>query len=300
MTAEMGRTQEAAAAGAGPGAPRARPWRWLRRRLSPGSYAAGVFLLLVFIVAAVPQVVARHDPVEIDPERMFLPPGGLFPFGTDQFGRDILSRVAYGARVTLGLAAMATVISIGLSTTLGALAGYYGGRTDSVIMRAVDLLLAFPGILLALIVIALLGPGLATAMVAVGIGQAPAFTRITRGTTLTVSSSPYIEAVRALGATDRRIILRHVLPNIRATVLVLTTLGFAAAILIGASLSFLGLGAQPPTPEWGSMLGDARGFVRTYWWVATLPGLTLAGTLLAVNTIGDQLRDIFDPRLRFD
>lgn len=300
MTADVGRPRGPLVSASTLQPPGLARWRWLKRRLSPGSYIAGAFLLAIFAVAAVPQLVARYDPVEIEPERMFLPPSQLYPFGTDQFGRDILSRVAHGARVTLGFALLATVISIGLSTGLGTLAGYYRGRVDRVIMRAVDLLLAFPGILLALIVIALLGPGLTTAMVAVGIGQAPAFTRITRGATLVVGSSAYIEATRAIGATDRRIIRQHILPNIRHTVLVLMTLGFAAAILIGASLSFLGLGAQPPDPEWGSMLGDARGFVRTHWWIATLPGLTLAGTLLAVNTIGDQLRDIFDPRLVVD
>lgn len=300
MTADAGHPPEPPVRAPALHAPGVGRWGWVRRRLTPGSYVAGMFLLAIVLLAAVPQLVARYDPIEIEPERMFTAPTRAFPFGTDQYGRDILSRVAYGARVTLGFALLATVISIGLSTGLGMLAGYYRGRVDRVIMRAVDLLLAFPGILLALIVVALLGPGLMTAMVAVGVGQAPAFTRITRSATLVVGGSAYIEATRAIGASDRRIIRYHILPNIRHTVLVLMTLGFAAAIQIGASLSFLGLGAQPPTPEWGSMLGDARGFVRTHWWIATLPGLALAGTLLAVNAIGDQLRDILDPRLVVD
>ncbi len=256
------------------------------------------FLIVIAWVVAFPQTLARYDPIDVVPDRLLTPPGREFLFGTDQYGRDIFSRVVYGARVSLGFALIATTISVGLSTIGGTLAAFYGGRFDSVMMRGIDILMAFPGILLALIVIALLGPGLATAMVAVGFGQAPAFTRIVRGATLVVKSHQYIEAAHAMGARDPWIMRAHILPNVRYTILVLMTLGFGAAILIGASLSFLGLGAQPPTPEWGSMLGDARGYVRTHWWVATLPGLVLAATLLCINLVGDQIRDLFDPRLK--
>lgn len=258
------------------------------------------FLAAVSCVAFFPQILARHDPVEVVPEQILQPPTSLYPFGTDQFGRDILARVAYGARTTLGFAMIATTISVGLSATFGSLAAFYGGRVDGIMMRLVDVLMAFPGILLALIVVALLGPGLAQAMLAVGFGQAPAFTRIVRGAGLVVRSQQYIEAAHAMGAPDAWIVRRHLLPNIRHTILVLMTLGFGAAILIGSSLSFLGLGAQPPTPEWGSMLGDARGYVRTHWWVPTLPGVVLAATLLCINTVGDQIRDVFDPRLKLE
>jgi ABC-type dipeptide/oligopeptide/nickel transport system permease subunit len=272
--------------------------RRLRRLTGPGGMVAFGFLLVVVFVALFPRILARHDPVEVMPDRILTPPGAEFSFGTDQYGRDILSRVAYGARISLGFALIATGISVGLSTVAGTMTAFCGGRLDSVMMRGVDILMAFPGILLALIVIALLGPGLATAMVAVGFGQAPAFTRIVRGATLVVKNQQYIEAAHAMGAPDVWIVRVHILPNVRYTMLVLMTLGFGASILIGASLSFLGLGAQPPTPEWGSMLGDARGYVRTHWWVATLPGMVLATTLLCINLVGDQIRDLFDPRLK--
>jgi ABC-type dipeptide/oligopeptide/nickel transport system permease subunit len=272
--------------------------RRIRRLTGAGGMVAFGFLVVIAWVVAFPQTLARHDPIDVVPDRLLMPPGPEFFFGTDQYGRDIFSRVVYGARVSLGFALIATTISVGLSTIGGTMAAFYGGRLDSVMMRGIDILMAFPGILLALIVIALLGPGLATAMVAVGFGQAPAFTRIVRSAALVVKSQQYIEAAHAMGARDPWILRAHIVPNVRYTILVLMTLGFASAILIGASLSFLGLGAQPPTPEWGSMLGDARGYVRTHWWVATLPGLVLAATLLCINLVGDQIRDLFDPRLK--
>ena len=272
--------------------------RRLRRLTGAGGLVAFGFLVVIAWVVAFPQTLARHDPIDVVADRLLTPPGRESLFGTDQYGRDIFSRVVYGARVSLGFALIATTISVGLSTIGGTLAAFYGGRLDSVMMRGIDILMAFPGILLALIVIALLGPGLATAMVAVGFGQAPAFTRIVRSAALVVKNHQYIEAAHAMGARDPWVLRAHILPNVRYTILVLMTLGFGSAILIGASLSFLGLGAQPPTPEWGSMLGDARGYVRTHWWVATLPGLVLAATLLCINLVGDQIRDLFDPRLK--
>jgi peptide/nickel transport system permease protein len=277
------------------------PWslmRRVRRIVGPWGLVTFSFLAVVAVMTVFPQLIARHDPIEVVPERILAAPDGSFLFGTDQYGRDIFSRVVYGARTTLGFAMLATGISVGLSTAAGMASGFYGGRLDSVFMRGIDVLMAFPGILLALIVVALLGPGMSTAMVAVGFGQAPAFSRIVRGATLVVKSQQYIEAARAMGARDAWIVRAHVLPNVRYTVLVLMTLGFGASILIGSSLSFLGLGAQPPTPEWGSMLGDARGYVRTHWWVPTLPGLVLAATLLCINLVGDQIRDLLDPRLK--
>jgi len=270
----------------------------LSRRFTFGGILAFALLTSVVTIALLPHVFSSYDPIEVSPESIFVPPSLNHPFGTDNLGRDIFSRVVFGARTTLGFALMANAISITLSTLFGILAAFRGGWLDSLIMRVVDILLAFPGILLALIMVSFLGPGLATAMVSVGFGQTPGFVRIVRGSALNVRANLYVEAARAMGASDARILRRHILPNVRHTLIVLTTFGFGAAILIGSSLSFLGLGAQPPTPEWGSMLGQARGYVRTYWWVATLPGSVLAVVLLSINIVGDQLRDILDPRLR--
>lgn len=272
----------------------------LLRRIPPGILLALTFLVAITTVAFVPRVVARHDPLEVEPEVILLPPTLAHPFGTDQLGRDILSRVAHGARISLGFATLATVISITMSTGIGIVVAFRGGRLDNLVMRLVDILMAFPGILLALIMISLLGPGLVTTMIAVGFGQTPAFVRIVRATTLVVTHQAYVEAARAVGAPELRILRRHILPNVAHTVLVLATLGFSGAILIGSSLSFLGLGAQPPAPEWGSMLGSARSYIGSHWWVATLPGSVLAATLLSINVLGDRLRDILDPRLMFD
>ena len=213
---------------------------------------------------------------------------------------DILSRVAFGARTSLSYAMLATSISLAPGTAIGVSTAFYAGRFDNVVMRIVDVLMAFPGILLALIVVALLGPGLTNAMIAVGIGQAPSFSRVVRGATLAVKTSVFIEAAQGMGASGLWVMWRHILPNVRYVVLVLATLGYGAAILIGASLSFLGLGAQPPTPEWGSMLETARGYLKTNWWVGILPGVVLGATLLSINVVGDQLRDIFDPSLRLE
>ena len=257
-------------------------------------------LAAVVLVAVVPRAAARYDPTEIDPDAVLAAPSARHPFGTDEFGRDILSRVAFGARTSLGYAVLATAISVTLGTLVGVTTGFYGGRFDAVAMRLVDVLMAFPGILLALIVITLLGPGLTNAMVAVGLGQAPGFSRVVRSATLDVKSVQYVEAARALGATASGVIWRHIVPNTRHVIFVLATLGYGTAILIGASLSFLGLGAQPPAAEWGSMLETARGYLQTHWWVGVLPGVVLGATLLCINVVADQLRDILDPSLRVD
>ncbi len=236
----------------------------------------------------------------MDPVAVLGAPSTAHPFGTDEFGRDILTRVVFGARTSLGYALLATAISVGLGTSVGVTAGFYGGRFDNALMRGVDILLAFPGILLALIVVTLLGPGLTNAMIAVRIGQAPAFSRVVRGATLGVKNSQYVEAARGVGASAARVIWRHILPNVRHVVFVLGSLGYGAAILIGASLSFLGLGAQPPAPEWGSMLETARGYLQSSWWIGVLPGAVLGATLLSINVVGDLLRDVLDPSLRLE
>ena len=270
------------------------------RRSNGASRAASIFLALIVVLAVAPALVTRFDPVAMNPEAVLAPPSAAHPFGTDEFGRDIASRVVYGARTSLSYAVLAMAISVAVGTLIGVTTAYYAGAYDSLVMRAVDVLMAFPGILLALIVVTLLGPGLTHAMIAVGIGQTPGVGRVVRSATLGAKSSLYIEASRAIGGSGGWIMWRHLLPNIRHVVLVLATLGYGAAILVGASLSFLGLGAQPPAPEWGSMLETARGYLQSNWWVGVLPGVVLGATLLSVNIVGDQLRDILDPSLRLD
>jgi peptide/nickel transport system permease protein len=281
--------------------------RWRRSRLRIRSWrgpsgaaanAAFVFLALVVVVVGFPKLLARYDPVAMNPDLVLAAPGPGHLFGTDEFGRDILSRVAFGARTSLGYAVLATAISVVMGTAVGISAGFYAGAFDSIIMRAVDILQAFPGILLALVVVTLLGPGLTNAMIAVGVGQVPGFSRVVRSATLGVKHSQYLESARSVGAGSLRLMVRHILPNVRHVIFVLATLGYGTAILIGASLSFLGLGAQPPTPEWGSMLETARGYLQTNWWIGVLPGIVLGSTLLSINVVGDYLRDVLDPSLR--
>jgi peptide/nickel transport system permease protein len=274
--------------------------RRLRQRSSAGSRTAFAFLAVVVALAVFPRLAVRDDPVRMDPDAVLSAPSVVHPFGTDEFGRDILCRVVFGAQTSLSYALLATAISVAIGTSVGVSTAFYAGRFDSIVMRLIDILMAFPGILLALIVVTLLGPGLTNAMIAVGIGQAPAFSRVVRGAALAVKHTLYIEAARGMGAPGLWVMRRHMLPNVRHVVLVLATLGYGTAILIGASLSFLGLGAQPPTPEWGSMLETARGYLQTNWWVGILPGIVLGATLLSINIVGDQIRDVLDPSLRLE
>lgn len=288
--------------GPGPGGPapgRTRQ-RWLGKRPGTGSRAAFAFLAVIVAVAVFPGLVARDDPLRMDTDAVLAAPSLAHVFGTDQFGRDILTRVAFGARTSLSYAMLATGISVAIGTSVGVSTAFYAGAFDATVMRLVDILMAFPGILLALIVVTLLGPGLTNAMIAVGIGQVPVFTRVVRGAALGVTHNLYVEAAHSAGAGGFWVMRRHLLPNIRHVVLVLATLGYGTAILIGASLSFLGLGAQPPTPEWGSMLETARGYLQSNWWVGVLPGVVLGATLLSINIVGDQLRDLLDPSVRLE
>jgi len=218
--------------------------------------------------------------------------------GTDEFGRDVLSRVIYGAQASLQAGAVAASIALIVGLVLGMFAAYYGGAADNIIMRVMDVLLAFPYILLAIAVVAILGPGLRNAMIAIGIVYIPYYARVVRGAVLSVRARDYVEAARALGARDGRVMVQHVLPNTLAPLIVQTTLNVGAAIIDTAGLSFLGLGTQPPTPDWGNMLSAGRSYVIDSPWIATFPGLAILVTVLAFNLMGDALRDAFDPRLR--
>jgi peptide/nickel transport system permease protein len=250
--------------------------------------------LLIALMAA---WVAPHDPfATVAGPRQ--PPSLEHWFGTDRLGRDVLSRVIFGARVSLLLGFISVAIGSICGSALGLVSGYYRGRVETVIMRLVDAMLAFPGILLALVVIAALGPSIRNAMIAVGVSSIPRYARLVRSTVLTVREQPYIEAARALGVSDGGILLRHVLPNSAVPLLVLSTLQFGTAISIGAGLSFLGLGAQAPTPEWGLMAAVGREVLGRAWWISTFPGLAIFTVVMASNLVGDSMQKILDPRLR--
>ena len=263
-----------------------------------GAVAGLVLLVLLALVAVFAPLLPLQDPIQIDPIHALYSPGTPFLFGSDQYGRDVLSRVVYGGRVSLVVGPIAVGIGIVPGVVTGLLAGYYAGWVDVILMRLIDIMLAFPGILLALGIVAVLGPSLTSLMIAVGISSIPTYARLTRGSVLSARQNLYVDAARVVGARDGEILIRHILPNVVAPVIVVATLGVGAAILVAATLSFLGLGSQPPTAEWGRMLSEGRQYLREQWWIATFPGLAIMLTVLALNMLGDGLRDALDPRLR--
>lgn len=259
---------------------------------------AGIVLVLVFVVLAIAApLVAPFDPLA-QPSKRLLPPGGQHLLGTDEFGRDVLSRIIYGSRVSFQVGVISVGIALLLGGTLGLVSAYYLGLVDSLAMRVVDIMFAFPTIILIIAISGVLGASLTTAMIAIGIVYSPIFARIVRGPTLVVMQQQYVEGARAFGAGWLRIMLRYVLPNIAAPVIIQTTLSFSTAIVAEATLSFLGLGTQPPHPSWGTMLGSGRKFMELAPWVAVYPGLAIALVVLGLNLMGDALRDALDPRLR--
>jgi peptide/nickel transport system permease protein len=253
--------------------------------------------LLAVLAAAAPRLSPR-DPIRTSPREALQPPGHAFPLGSDQYGRDVLSRLLHGARISLAVGLVAVAIAVGLGTPIGLVSGYYGGRLDVLLMRAVDVMLAFPGILLALAIVSVLPPSPGNLMIAVGIAAVPTYARLVRATVLAAKEHLYVEAARAVGGRDRRILVRYLLPNIVAPLIVTATLGLGTAILSAAALSFLGLGSQPPQPEWGRMLSEGRDYLREAWWISTFPGLGIMAAVLGMNLLGDGLRDVLDPRLR--
>lgn len=264
-------------------------------RSIPGKLGAILILLVVFIALAAP-LVAPYDPIAINVPARLQAPSLAHLFGTDETGRDVFSRVLYGSQISLRVGVIAVSIALVLGVSLGLIAGFYGGVADLLIMRLIDIMLAFPGFLLALAIIAMLGPSLMNAMIAVGIGESPGFARLVRGSVLTVKGQDYVVAARVVGAANGHIMRRQVLPNALSPIVVLATLEFPVAILIAASLSFLGLGAQPPSPEWGAMLVEGRTFITTAPWLINFPGLAIFITVFAFNMLGDGLRDVLDPR----
>jgi peptide/nickel transport system permease protein/dipeptide transport system permease protein len=266
---------------------------------------AGMIVIALFVFTALlAPVLSPHDPVDAALYDQLIPPiwseGGRAGnmLGTDDLGRDILSRLIYGARVSLLVAVVTVGIGVFFGSFLGAISGYYKGFLDNIIMRFMDILLAFPHILLAIVIMAYMGPGLRNAMIAIGIIYIPRFARIVRASVLEEYEKDYVTASRAVGARDWRIIFVAIIPNCLAPLIVQTTLGFASAILDAAALGFLGLGAQPPTPEWGAMIAMGRSHILRAWWVMTFPGIAILLAVLGFNLFGDGLRDALDPRLR--
>lgn len=269
------------------------------RRLvrQPAAMIGGVILLLMTLGAIFAPVLTPYDPAKLSAREARQPPSNEHWLGTDNFGRDELTRILYGGRVSLRIGFIAVAIGASIGVVLGAIAGYQGGWIDEVIARVIDVMLAFPGILLAIAVVAVLGPDLQNLMIAVGVGTAPGFARLVRGQALTAREYDYVIAARALGCSHAKVLLRHILPNVMAPILVYATLSIAGAILAGASLNYLGLGAKPPTAEWGLMLAESRDEMRRSWWLPAFPGLAIMLTVIAINALGDGLRDAFDPRL---
>jgi ABC-type dipeptide/oligopeptide/nickel transport system permease subunit len=271
----------------------------LRRLVKHRMALIGALIIIAFlVVAAFAPYLSPRDPFRFSLRHKLQPPSAEFLLGTDELGRDLLSRILHGTRVSLMMAVVSVGIGLLIGAPIGALSGFYGGASDILTQRVVDVMLAFPGILLAIIVVAVLGPGLWNAMIAVGLSFAPIYVRIVRASVLEIREREFVEAARAVGTGNLTIVGRHILPNCLAPLIVLSTLQMASAILWAAGLGFLGLGAQPPTPEWGTMLGRSQMYIRIAPHVATFPGTAIALAVLGFNLLGDGLRDALDPRLR--
>lgn len=258
----------------------------------------GLLILFFIIVAIVGPSFTVYDPTKVDYSIKLLSPSSTHWLGTDHNGRDIFTRLIHGMSITLYIGFLSVLVGLVIGVPLGIVAGYYGKAVDSIIMRFIDILLAFPGILLAIALVSVLGGNINNVIIAVGIFSIPGFARIVRGSTMAVRKLEYIDAVRALGAGDLRIITLHILPNILSPIIVQATIRIAYAILIASGLSFLGLGAQPPTPEWGAMLSQGRSYMFDHPHVALYPGLAILTVVLAFNIFGDGLRDALDPKMK--
>jgi dipeptide transport system permease protein len=302
MTTEVLEAPAVAAPTATPPHPLREFWSYFSA--NGGAVAGLAVIVIVLVLALLADVVAPHAPNLTNPAAFLRPPfwqaGGSFtyPLGTDAIGRDILSRLIYGARLSLAIGIAVVALSIVVGIVLGLLAGFFRGVLEIVIMRVMDIILTLPSLLLAIVIVAILGPGLMNAMLAVALVILPHYVRITRAAVMAERSKDYVTAARVSGAGTARLMFREVLPNCTAPLIVQASLGVSTAILDAAALGFLGLGAQPPASEWGTMLADAREFVLRAWWVVTFPGLAILITVLAFNLLGDGLRDALDPKLK--
>lgn len=272
----------------------------MKQLLNKPLSAIGLAIILIIMLMVIfPSQLSSYNPNEIHLSQKLLPPSREHPFGTDNYGRDIFARVAYGSRLSIVISITAVGISLVIGVPLGIISGYYEKKTDLVLMRVMDVILAFPIFIFAMSLAASLGAGIAATIYATGIAGIPQYTRLVRAQTLSVKKNQYIEAATAAGASDFQIMFEHVLPNVLSPVIVLATLGMGNAILISAGLSFIGLGVKPPTPEWGIIISEGRDYLmQGYWWLAGFPGFAIMSTVLGFNLLGDGLRDILDPRLR--
>jgi glutathione transport system permease protein len=271
---------------------------WRKFKKQRMAVVAGYFVLLLLIVAFIGPYIAPYSAIEPDYDNILSAPKFIHLAGTDAFGRDIFSRIIEGTRISLFVGLTSVIVGVIGGTVLGLISGYYGGWLDSIIMRCCDVLFAFPGILLAIGIIAILGPGLGNVIIAVAIFSIPIFARIVRSSTLSIKAAVFVEAARSTGASHRRIIWKHIFPGTLSSIIVYFTMRIGTSILTAASLSFLGLGAQPPSPEWGAMLSSGRDFLNTAPQVTFFPGIAIFMTVLAFNLLGDGLRDALDPKLK--
>lgn len=271
---------------------------WRRFRRNPGAMV-GLFMLCVLIIMAVfAEVISPHDPIQQNLRNRLAPISSEHFLGTDELGRDIFSRIVFGARISVSVGLIAVTISSIGGIVLGSIAGYYGGILDNIIMRFIDILMAIPGILLNISIVAAMGPGLQNVMIAIGVSSIPGYCRIIRASIMSIKGQEFIEASRATGASDFHIIVQHIIPNSLAPLIVQATLRIGGSILMCASLSFIGIGIVPPTPEWGSMLSTGRDFLREAPQLSTIPGLAIMWAVFAMNLMGDGLRDALDPKLK--
>ena len=277
---------------------------WFYFSQNRGAVAGLVVFLLLVLTAIFAPMIAPHDPTQQFRDALLVPPfweqGGRSEFllGTDAVGRDMLSRLIYGAQYSLFIGIVVVAIALVGGVVIGLVAGFYGGWVDSVIMRVMDVVLAFPSLLLALVLVAILGPGLTNAMIAIAIVYQPHFARLTRAAVMGEKAREYVTAAKVAGASNLRLMFKTILPNCLAPLIVQATLSFSSAVLDSAALGFLGMGAQPPASEWGTMLAEAREFILRAWWVVTFPGLAILISVLAINLMGDGLRDALDPKLK--
>ncbi len=267
---------------------------------APAAWVGAAIIAVLVLLAVVGPAITPLDPLRIAPTEKLHPPSSGHPLGTDDLGRDLLSRIMAGARISIAVGMLVLAIAMSLGVSLGLVAGFWGGWADETVMRVTDVFLAFPRLVLAILIAATLGPGLYNAMIAVALSWWPWYTRLVRGQLLSLRHQEFVLAAISVGAGPGRLLLRHLLPNVGATIVIQASLDVGYAILATASLSFVGLGAQPPTPEWGSMIAQARSYLIDFWWYPTFPGLAIFLAVLGFNLLGDAVRDAFDPRLRLN